>query len=79
MLRVSFTYFRWICSHLLQRFSIGSYLYRSENLLKFSSLDKNDIPKVSHYNTFLLSEICMPETTKLFVYKHTEAIEYVKN
>ena len=47
-----------------------------------SSSHENNIPHyishyVSHYNTtVLLFEICAPEIKGIFVYKHTETIEY---
>ena len=34
------------------------------------------MPNVSHYNT--ISEIILPEIYEMFVYKHTETIEYDK-
>ena len=36
------------------------------------------MPKVSHYTTVFLSEIHAPEIYEMFVYKHTETVEYVK-
>ena len=33
--------------------------------------------KISHYNS-LLFEIYVPEICEMFVYKHTETIEYVE-
>ena len=36
------------------------------------------MPKVSHYNTVYL-KIYAPVLYEMFVYKHTETIEYVKN
>ena len=49
-------------------------------MLAFLSLHKNNVLKVSHYNTFnFLRKLCTPEISKMFVYKHTETIEHVKN
>ena len=37
------------------------------------------MPKVSHFNSiYLLLELCALEIYEMFVYKHTETIEYVK-
>ena len=35
--------------------------------------------KIPHYNTFLTFEICAREICEIFVYEHSETIEYVKN
>ena len=35
------------------------------------------MPKVSHYNS-LIFEVYAPQTYDMFVYKHTETMEYVK-
>ena len=37
---------------------------RSENLLTFSSLHKNNVPKVSHYNTFYFLRYARPRYVK---------------
>ena len=37
------------------------------------------MPKISHYNTFYFFEICERELFEMFVCKHSETIEYVKN
>ena len=38
------------------------------------------MPKISHCNTFfLLFAICESEFCEMFVYKHSETIEFVKN
>ena len=52
---------------------------RYENLPISSSLHRNNMPKVSHYNTVItLFEICTPEIYEMFVYKHKQTIEHVK-
>ena len=43
-----------------------------------SSSDKNIVPEVSHCNTVFFFEIYAPGIYEMFVYKHTETIEYVK-
>ena len=35
------------------------------------------MPKISHYVKYVIREIC--EICEMFVYKHSEAIECVKN
>ena len=35
--------------------------------------------KISRKNTFFFLDICVLETCEKFVYKYSEAIEYVKN
>ena len=35
------------------------------------------MPKVPHYNSIHF-ELCTPEIYEMFIYKHTETIEYVK-
>ena len=37
-----------------------------------------NMPKILYYNLLLL-EICAREICEMFVYKHSESIEYVKN
>ena len=46
---------------------------RSENLLTFPSLHKNNVPKVSHKIFYILKY-----GQRRYVYKHTETIKYVK-
>ena len=36
------------------------------------------MPKLSHYKTAYFLELYAPEVYEMFVYKHTEKIEYVK-
>ena len=36
------------------------------------------MPKVSHYKTVLIFEIYAPKIYEMFIYKHTETIEYIK-
>ena len=35
--------------------------------------------KFSHYETIYFFEICTPNIHEMFIYKHAETIEYVKN
>ena len=51
---------------------------RCKNLAISSYSHKDNMPKVSHYNTVYL-KIYAPVLYEMFVYKHTETIEYVKN
>ena len=46
-------------------------------LLISSSSHKNNMPKVSHYQTFTFWDI-RTQDIWMFVYKHTETIKYVK-
>ena len=52
---------------------------RSENLLTCTCLNKNNAAKVSRYNIFYILRYVRPIIYKMFVYKHTETIEYIKN
>ena len=48
------------------------------NLQISLSLHKNNVPKVLHRNSIYFFEIYAPEIYEMYVYKHTETIEYVK-
>ena len=37
------------------------------------------MPKISQKQNILIFEICAREIFEIFVYKHSETIEYVKN
>ena len=51
-----------------------------ENLPIISSSHKNIMPRIAHYDTFyLLRYVCVRYVKCLFVYKHPEKTEYVKN
>ena len=39
---------------------------------------KNNTTQIVHYNTFHFLRYAQPELYEMFVYKHTETIEYVK-
>ena len=52
---------------------------KSENLPAFSSLHIHIIYRRYHIITPLTFWICTPRIYKMFVYKHTETIEYIKN
>ena len=52
-------------------------LWRYENLVIHSSSCKNSKMQISRYNNFSPFEICLLEIREMFVYKDTEAIEYV--
>ena len=58
-------------------FSVKGTLCRSENLQVFLSSHKNNMPKVSHYNTIYFLSYAHPRCTvyEMFVDKHTETIE----
>ena len=44
-----------------------------------SSSHENNMLKIPHYNIFSTFEICTREICEIFVYEHSETIEYVKN